>query len=93
MNNPLTDVLNAPLSDPLEEISLRMAVAATDIAELRAEIRRLDRELDEARRLNARAAQLLDLVSERLGAAPLVLAPDALPGQTLTGALASGPAA
>jgi hypothetical protein len=70
MNNPLVDVLRRPPRDPVEEISLRMAVAATDIAELRAEICRLDRDLEESRRLNLRAAELLDLVHKRLAEAP-----------------------
>lgn len=59
MIDPLSEVLNEPLNDPLDEINLRLAVAASDIAQLRAEISRLDRELQESRRLNARAAELL----------------------------------
>jgi hypothetical protein len=47
-------------------MNLRLAVAAADIAELRAEILRLDRDLDESRRLNLRAAELLDLVYVQL---------------------------
>jgi hypothetical protein len=64
MNDFLSDALteHEPLSDPLEEMNLRLAVAAADIAELRAEVLRLDRDLDESRRLNLRAAELLDLV-------------------------------
>ena len=62
---PLTEAVNETLS-PLEELNLRLAVAATDIAELRAEVARLDRDLDESRRLNLRAAELLDLVYEHL---------------------------
>jgi outer membrane murein-binding lipoprotein Lpp len=38
-----------------------------EVAELRAEVTRLDADLDESRRLNLRAAELLDLVYERLG--------------------------
>jgi hypothetical protein len=67
--DPLTEAVNEPL-DPLEELNLRLAVAATDIAELRAEISRLDRDLDESRRLNLRAAELLDLVYEQLSGVP-----------------------
>ena len=68
MNDPLVEALqeHEPLSDPLEEVHLRLAVAASDIAQLRAEISRLDRSLDDSRRLNQRAAELLDLVYERL---------------------------
>ena len=68
MNDSLSDALpeHEPLSDPLEEMNLRLAVAAADIAELRAEILRLDRDLDESRRLNLRAAELLDLVYVQL---------------------------
>jgi hypothetical protein len=68
MNDFLGDALpeHEPLRDPLEEMNLRLAVAAADIAELRAEILRLDRDLDESRRLNLRAAELLDLVYVQL---------------------------
>ena len=38
-----------------------------EVAELRAEIARLDAGLDESRRLNLRAAELLDIVYETLG--------------------------
>ena len=72
MNDPLIEALHEhePLSDPLEELNLRMAIAASDIAELRAEVARLDRDLDESRRLNLRAAELLDLVYEHLADSP-----------------------
>jgi hypothetical protein len=72
MNDPLIDAIHEhePLEDPLEEINLRLAIAATDIAELRAEVARLDRDLDESRRLNLRAAELLDLVYEHLAGRP-----------------------
>jgi hypothetical protein len=72
MYDPLIDAIHEhePLSDPLEEVNLRLAIAATDIAELRAEVNRLDRDLDESRRLNRRAAELLDLVYEHLASTP-----------------------
>jgi hypothetical protein len=72
MNDPLIEAIHEhePLEDPLEEINLRLAIAATDIAELRAEVARLDRDLDESRRLNLRAAELLDLVYEHLAGRP-----------------------
>lgn len=64
MHDPLIEAIHdhEPLSDPLEEINLRLAIAATDIAELRAEVARLDRDLEESRRLNLKAAELLNLV-------------------------------
>lgn len=72
MNEPLIDATHEhePLGDPLEELNLRLAMAASDIAELRAEIARLDQDLDESRRLNLRAAELLDLVYEHLAESP-----------------------
>lgn len=85
MNDPLIDAIHEhePLSDPLEEVNLRLATAATDIAELRAEVVRLDRDLDESRRLNRRAAELLDLVYEHLAGNPgrLPAQPPALQGE------------
>jgi hypothetical protein len=70
MYEPLSDALNEPLSDPVDDINLRLAVAAADIAELRAEVARLDRALDESRRLNKRTAEVLDLVYEHLAGSP-----------------------
>jgi hypothetical protein len=70
MNDPTREAPLAPVEDPLHEISLRLALAASEIAELRAEIGRLDRDLDESRRLNLRAAELLDLVHEHLSGSP-----------------------
>ncbi|WP_458781177.1 hypothetical protein [Arthrobacter sp. D3-16] len=89
MNEFLSDALteHEPLNDPLEELNLRLAVAAADIAELRAEIIRLDRDLDESRRLNLRAAELLDLVYVQLAANPGL--PPALEG---AGTSAAAPA-
>jgi hypothetical protein len=71
MNDPLIDAIHEhePMNG-LEEVNLRLAVAATDLAELRAELQRLDRDLDESRRLNRRAAELLDLVYEHLASNP-----------------------
>ncbi|WP_258803181.1 DUF6752 domain-containing protein [Pseudarthrobacter sp. NS4] len=89
MKDPSNDPLIEPLADPLEEINLRLAVAATDIAELRAEVARLDRDLDESRRLNLRAAELLDLVYEHLAGPP---APGAPAAEAASG-IASGTAA
>lgn len=68
MNDPLIEVLHEhePVSDPLEEVHLRLAVAASDIAQLRAEIARLDRSLDDSRQQTQRAVELLDQVYKRL---------------------------
>ncbi|WP_159827964.1 hypothetical protein [Arthrobacter sp. 9AX] len=73
MNDPLLDAIHEhePLSDPLEEVHLRLAIAATDIAELRSEVVRLDRALEESRRLNVRAAELLELVYGHLAGDPV----------------------
>ncbi|YCK79773.1 hypothetical protein M1D89_01720 (plasmid) [Arthrobacter sp. D3-18] len=62
--------MNEPLNDPMEEVKLRLARTETEIAELRAELVRLDRDLDESRRLNRRAAEILDLVYEHLALNP-----------------------
>lgn len=70
MYEPLSDALNEPVSDPVDDINLRLAMAAADIAELRAEVARLDRALDESRRLNKRTAEVLDLVYEHLAGSP-----------------------
>jgi uncharacterized small protein (DUF1192 family) len=52
-----------------EDATLAATVArlAADVADLRDEVARLDADLDEARRLNLRAAELLDTVYEHLG--------------------------
>jgi hypothetical protein len=76
----MSELLIEPLRDPLQEVNLRLAVAAADIAELRAEVARLDRDLGESRRLNLRAAELLDLVYERLGSEQSDNTMPALPG-------------
>jgi hypothetical protein len=44
-----------------------VARLAADVADLRDKVARLDADLDEARRLNLRAAELLDTVYEHLG--------------------------
>jgi chromosome segregation ATPase len=76
----MSELLIEPLGDPLQEVNLRLAVAAADIALLRAEIARLDRDLDESRRLNLRAAELLHQVHERLDGALAENAMPVLPG-------------
>ncbi|TDK24828.1 hypothetical protein E2F48_13600 [Arthrobacter crusticola] len=42
-----------------------------EVQDLRAEVIRLDADLDESRRLNLRAAELLDTVYEELGRRPV----------------------
>jgi hypothetical protein len=59
-----------PLSELRDEVNRRLAAAASDIAELRREVARLDRDLDESRRLNLRAAELLDIVYQQLAGDP-----------------------
>ena len=53
------------------DVDLTATVARLDreIGALREELARLDADLDESRRLNLRAAELLDIVYERLSAA------------------------
>jgi hypothetical protein len=72
MNDPLIEAIHVhtPLNDPLEEVNLRLAIAATDIAELRAEVVRLDRALEESRRINSRATELLEAVYGHLAGIP-----------------------
>jgi hypothetical protein len=65
--DPTEQTLPSPL---LDEVNLRLEAATSDIAELRHEMARLDRDLDESRRLNLRAAELLDLVYEHLTGRP-----------------------
>jgi hypothetical protein len=60
----MTDVQNT-LEDKVDQL-------AGEIDRLRSEVTRLDADLDESRRLNLRAAELLDMVFELLGKAPAV---------------------
>jgi hypothetical protein len=53
------------MSDTPERSEL--AELRAELAALRSEIARLDADLDESRRLNLRAAELLDIVYETLG--------------------------
>jgi hypothetical protein len=53
---------NDPLADQLHEVSRRLHAAEAGLTELREHVDRLDHDLDESRRLNLRAAELLDLV-------------------------------
>jgi hypothetical protein len=81
---PLSEALNEPLN-PVDDINLRLAVAAADIAELRAEVARLDRALEESRRLNKRASEVLELVYEHLANDPQPAPQRAWPRATVTG--------
>ena len=51
-----------------DELAEQLLALRADVEHLRAEIVRLDADLDESRRLNLRAAELLDVVYEELGA-------------------------
>ncbi|MUK01478.1 hypothetical protein GM708_05780 [Vibrio cholerae] len=46
----------------------QVATLRAEVEQLRADVVRLDGDLDESRRLNLRAAELLDMVYEELGA-------------------------
>jgi hypothetical protein len=51
-----------------EALAASLNDVRAELDELRTEVARLDADLGESRRLNLRAAELLDLVYERLGA-------------------------
>jgi hypothetical protein len=51
-----------------DDLALQLDALRTAVEQLRAEVVRLDADLDESRRLNLRAAELLDVVYEELGA-------------------------
>jgi cell division protein FtsB len=55
------------VSTESQEPHAELAQLRQEIAELRAAVARLDADLDESRRLNLRAAELLDIVYETLG--------------------------
>jgi hypothetical protein len=50
-------------------LETRVAQLEQELGRLRSELARLDADLDESRRLNLRAAELLDMVYELLGRA------------------------
>jgi hypothetical protein len=51
-----------------EGLAEQILALRVEVAQLRADVVRLDADLDESRRLNLRAAELLDVVYEELGA-------------------------
>ncbi|MHA7210205.1 hypothetical protein [Arthrobacter sp. MDT1-65] len=51
-----------------EGLAEQFLALRAEVEQLRADVVRLDGELDESRRLNLRAAELLDIVYEELGA-------------------------
>jgi molecular chaperone GrpE (heat shock protein) len=55
------------MNEPSQELQTEVARLRAELAELRTELARLDADLDESRRLNLRAAELLDIVYETLG--------------------------
>jgi chromosome segregation ATPase len=61
------------LADQVQEVTLRLNEAEANLAEMRTQVDRLDHDLDESRRLNLRAAELLDLVYAHLTGEPGVL--------------------
>ncbi|WP_104180590.1 hypothetical protein [Arthrobacter sp. B0490] len=56
-----------PFAGP-EGLAEQLLVLRTEVEQLRADVVRLDGDLDESRRLNLRAAELLDIVYQELGA-------------------------
>jgi hypothetical protein len=58
------------LTAELSRLTGQLQDLAAESAHLKAELARLDRDLDESRRLNLRAAELLDIVYTELSSAP-----------------------
>ena len=52
---------------PHHDLASQVADLRQELQALKAEVARLDGDLDESRRLNLRAAELLDVVYEELG--------------------------
>jgi molecular chaperone GrpE (heat shock protein) len=59
--------MSTPEKQSAPEVAAELAALRAEVAELRTELARLDADLDESRRLNLRAAELLDIVYETLG--------------------------
>ena len=53
---------------PDSDLAQTVARLQRELGDLRTEVARLDSDLNESRRLNLRAAELLDIVFEQLGA-------------------------
>ncbi|WP_309108939.1 DUF6752 domain-containing protein [Arthrobacter sp.] len=58
------------LAAELSRLTGQLQDLAAESTQMRAELSRLDRDLDESRRLNLRAAELLDIVYAELTSAP-----------------------
>ncbi|MHA7263158.1 hypothetical protein ACX80W_08145 [Arthrobacter sp. TMN-37] len=69
LRRPGRKLLRAAIPGILQRIDT-IPVLQQEIEALRAEVIRLDADLDESRRLNLRAAELLDTVYEELGRRP-----------------------
>lgn len=54
------------LTEDVADLTEKLSAAVAESRELRAELFRLDADLDESRRLNLRAAELLDIVYTQL---------------------------
>lgn len=50
-----------------DDLAEQLQALRSEVEQLRADVVRLDADLDESRRLNLRAAELLDVVYEELG--------------------------
>ncbi len=66
MRQPVGKLLRAAIPGILQKIDA-VPDLQREVQDLRAEVVRLDADLDESRRLNLRAAELLDIVYEELG--------------------------
>jgi hypothetical protein len=59
--------IRSETGEPDQDLPGQIADLRQELQALRAEVVRLDADLDESRRLNLRAAELLDVVYEELG--------------------------
>jgi hypothetical protein len=66
LRGPARKLLRAAIPGILQKLDA-IPDLQREVQELRAEVVRLDADLDESRRLNLRAAELLDIVYEELG--------------------------
>ena len=66
LKRPVEKLLRAAIPGTLAKID-SIPDLQRELSDLRAEVVRLDGDLDESRRLNLRAAELLDIVYEELG--------------------------
>jgi uncharacterized small protein (DUF1192 family) len=63
----MTDQPDAGVAAATAALAETVGTLSVEVAALRNEVKRLDADLDESRRLNLRAAELLDAVYENLG--------------------------